>query len=410
MGGIISGFLKGAGQAAGEAGTMMLADQLAKERDEANWLRDSSLRKDLAAARQGHLSGENKKRREYDTTSATTEDERRVLAAKTKSTTDAETAKKLHESNLARDKAKPRDAEWIDVDGGNGLVVQARYIGGGQYELPQAGGTSRVIEPSTASKAQAAAEWKEYKKANSNMLGLGGTSGAKEATGYTEREFMAKRSVEIELENRGNSTPPPKDEAVTDNAPTVTPFVASKEAKGDPNKTYSEWIAARPNADKKKIEKAIQEGGFPDWKAPIDIDLNPVSDASADDDVVPPPAEPEPEKEPTTAIVSGQRVNHAEKVEPEKVEKPSTDIVSGERGAMTEDERRVEKQEAKVIENTKESLPELRAKIKSAQAALDTAKGRQKTINKGRLAEAEQDLAKAESRIKRYEARTESAK
>ena len=50
MGGIISGFLKGAGQATAEAGKMMLADKLATEREEANFLRDSEFRKNLQAS------------------------------------------------------------------------------------------------------------------------------------------------------------------------------------------------------------------------------------------------------------------------------------------------------------------------------------------------------------------------
>jgi len=44
MAGIISGFLDGAGKAAAESGRMMLADQIAKEREEANFLRDKELK------------------------------------------------------------------------------------------------------------------------------------------------------------------------------------------------------------------------------------------------------------------------------------------------------------------------------------------------------------------------------
>jgi len=51
MGGIISGFLAGAGRGAGQAGQMLLADKLVTEREEANFLRESSLRHGLQAAR-----------------------------------------------------------------------------------------------------------------------------------------------------------------------------------------------------------------------------------------------------------------------------------------------------------------------------------------------------------------------
>ena len=47
MGGIIQGFLGGAANAMGEAGKMAFANQLTKERDEANFLRDSELAKTL---------------------------------------------------------------------------------------------------------------------------------------------------------------------------------------------------------------------------------------------------------------------------------------------------------------------------------------------------------------------------
>ena len=52
MGGIISGFLGGAGRGAAQAGQMLLSDKLIKEREEANFLRDSQLRTDLQASRQ----------------------------------------------------------------------------------------------------------------------------------------------------------------------------------------------------------------------------------------------------------------------------------------------------------------------------------------------------------------------
>jgi hypothetical protein len=55
--GIISGFIKGSGYGAGQAGKMMLADKLAQERDEANFMRDSQLKRVLQTESQEHSSG-----------------------------------------------------------------------------------------------------------------------------------------------------------------------------------------------------------------------------------------------------------------------------------------------------------------------------------------------------------------
>jgi len=60
--GIVSGFLSGAGKATAEAGKMMFADKIAKEREEANFLRDSALKKTITAEDREFKSSEAEKR------------------------------------------------------------------------------------------------------------------------------------------------------------------------------------------------------------------------------------------------------------------------------------------------------------------------------------------------------------
>jgi hypothetical protein len=199
MGGIISGFLKGAGQATGEAGKMMLADQLAKERDEANWLRDSSLRKDLSRDRLSHLSAENKLRREYDTESAGTENDQRVLAAKTKSGTDVEQSRLDREARSADNKysvdGRPdRDRQTVDVDGGNGLVVEAFVNEDGSVTLPTVTGEGRTINPSTDDLAGAAQDFKDL-EIDGGMYTS--EKDIKDVTGgLSKKEYIEKKAIE----------------------------------------------------------------------------------------------------------------------------------------------------------------------------------------------------------------------
>jgi len=60
--GIVSGFLSGAGKATAEAGKMMFADKIVKEREEANFLRDSALKGSMAAEEREFKSSEAEKR------------------------------------------------------------------------------------------------------------------------------------------------------------------------------------------------------------------------------------------------------------------------------------------------------------------------------------------------------------
>ena len=62
MGGIISGFLSGAGKGMAQAGQMMFADKIAKEREEANFLRDSALKGSMATEEREFKSSEAEKR------------------------------------------------------------------------------------------------------------------------------------------------------------------------------------------------------------------------------------------------------------------------------------------------------------------------------------------------------------
>jgi len=47
--GIVSGFIGAAGKATADAGRLMFADKIAREREEANFLRDSALKKTITA-------------------------------------------------------------------------------------------------------------------------------------------------------------------------------------------------------------------------------------------------------------------------------------------------------------------------------------------------------------------------
>lgn len=60
--GVISGFLGGTGKAAAQAGQMLFTDKIARERDEANFLRDSALKGGMAAEEREFKSSEAEKR------------------------------------------------------------------------------------------------------------------------------------------------------------------------------------------------------------------------------------------------------------------------------------------------------------------------------------------------------------
>jgi hypothetical protein len=62
MGGIIAGFIGGASRGLADAGKMLLADKLVKEREEANFLRNSGLQKSLQETGFTHAEGMQDKR------------------------------------------------------------------------------------------------------------------------------------------------------------------------------------------------------------------------------------------------------------------------------------------------------------------------------------------------------------
>jgi len=82
MGGIIQGFIGGVGQGMADAGKMMLGDKLQKERDEADFLRRSELRKSENLADRKFRAGESELGRLHTTETA-----------ETKAGTDADAAK-----------------------------------------------------------------------------------------------------------------------------------------------------------------------------------------------------------------------------------------------------------------------------------------------------------------------------
>jgi hypothetical protein len=332
MGGIISGFLGGAGRGAAQAGQMLLADKLIKEREEANFLRDSQLRADLQASRQDFMSGLQTERIESD-------DARSAAAAKS----DAETARlnreadaeqkrldrehETAESKLERESEEwinkykvDNDMEWIDVDGGNGLVIQARYVGNGKYEIPTADGVQSVT-PSTDSVAAAAAEWAQYEKDNTNMIGLGGKSGAEAFTGMKKKDFLEKRAIEKELEKQAAAAGGGEPEIVSDQmsggnatpTPETTPTPSTGSVSEDPDKWYKAIMGA--GGEEKKAIETVQ-GIHPTWSPGTSIDLNPVSDAGASDMT----GSPQPVPSATPGIVKNELPASIEKTHGEQME------------------------------------------------------------------------------------------
>jgi hypothetical protein len=78
MGGIISGFLKGAGYGAAQAGEMLLRDKLAKERQEASDLRNAALRESTQKADHAFRTSERMEGQEFSTETEATRTENRA--------------------------------------------------------------------------------------------------------------------------------------------------------------------------------------------------------------------------------------------------------------------------------------------------------------------------------------------
>jgi len=117
MGGIIAGFLGGVGQGMADAGKMMLSDKLAKEREEADFLRESEFRKNE------RLSGE-----KFLTTRDATKVKTDAVAAATKVTTDAVAAETQTKAQIAADKlkAKAKEQQVKDEIAGRQAVADTR--------------------------------------------------------------------------------------------------------------------------------------------------------------------------------------------------------------------------------------------------------------------------------------------
>jgi hypothetical protein len=127
--GIISGFLRGAGQGAAQAGQMLLQDKLMKERDEANYLRDATLKSGLQTQDQ-EFRGEMELSRQKNL--RTLQDERigsDVKSAEELAGTNKDAAKLLAES-------RERIAEW-NAKGTNTLTSQQKNI---RYLMSEEGG------------------------------------------------------------------------------------------------------------------------------------------------------------------------------------------------------------------------------------------------------------------------------
>jgi len=102
--GLISNFLGGAGAGAAKAGQMYLAGNIAKERDEANDLREKNLRTDLQESRQDFLGRDRDKTIDASADRAEQKEYSDSQAAAKKVTTDATAAEKKEAAALERTK------------------------------------------------------------------------------------------------------------------------------------------------------------------------------------------------------------------------------------------------------------------------------------------------------------------
>jgi len=271
MGGIIAGFLNGAGQGAAIAGQMMLADKLATEREEANFLRDSALKMKLQTSSQEYNSSQGKLDREHAAKLAETRESGANTRNQDTITSREGEGEKDRANAIELAKLKPeKNKQLVSIDGGNGLVIDAVLNDDGvSYTIPTPGGADKVITPGTASRAQAAAEWKAKEAENKNMIGMGGQSGAEEAAGMTKKEYLDKRSIEIEMgvEKTAKPTVTPDVSRETSVAPDTgdkAKLVMPPEARNDPNKAYK-WLMEQPNADPEKAKRTVQAQFGESW-------------------------------------------------------------------------------------------------------------------------------------------------
>jgi len=219
MGGIIRGFLGGAGAAAAKYGEMRLNQQMLQERDEAQFLRD----KELAGMERKYRTGEREASQRYQTSAAAIANDNRVKAAATTNTnavkaaatantnavkaaktkTEAESklqtqkdAAALERTNVtaaSKGKKNPMTIKYTDSKGNPQEAVLRFHEDGSSYlEYPDTGEVALDnIVPTTEDVAQAAKEYDsraEALKSDQSQFGM------------SEKQWRKKRAVEIAVE------------------------------------------------------------------------------------------------------------------------------------------------------------------------------------------------------------------
>jgi hypothetical protein len=293
--GIISGFLGGAGRGAAQAGQLLLADKLAKERSEADFLRDSALRKDLQADRQTFLSDAQATRLEGDNKRAafTAEkaNERQVATDASRSATaKADREARSADNKYTVDNKAAKNPFTVKVDNGQGQVVDYIQNADGSFSAPNIKGSGQITI-STANSAKASADWETFKKTVDGGMWTNDKD-VEKAAGKKKTEWLAQRGLEYET---GVATPIGGDApAAATPTPDVKPEVdaapaATSQHRADPD-AFFEQIMANEGADEAKAKAAVLEL-HPDWKGPqkessLLEDISPVKDASASSGVV----------------------------------------------------------------------------------------------------------------------------
>lgn len=112
--GIVSGFLSGVGKASAKAGEMMFADKIVKEREEANFLRDSALKGSMAAEEREFKSSEREAGQEFKSTEA----EKRDVAALERTKYTADTKAKAAKEKGAGSTSQIKNMKFLMTEAG----------------------------------------------------------------------------------------------------------------------------------------------------------------------------------------------------------------------------------------------------------------------------------------------------
>ena len=127
MGGIISAFLGGAGKAAAEASKMIMADNMQKERDEANFLRDKALRdSDNAYRTEERIASQKFTTQEREANEAFKAEEGRLDRDSTKERTDAEIKARKEEGDADQQSDAGEAKELVLQEVTPSLLAQKR--------------------------------------------------------------------------------------------------------------------------------------------------------------------------------------------------------------------------------------------------------------------------------------------